>query len=103
MDIHASDPILVAGQQYRRPAGTSSWLVGQSADIIELCRIFLLNLYLKHFGRGRLFELLQREHERHNPATGRAFVMLIVCFLITGLLQADLLARWLAVAGSLFD
>lgn len=86
MDIHASDPVLLAGQQLDQAP--------PSADIMELCKVFLLNLYLRHFGHVRLFEMLQREHERHQLATNRAFALLIVCFATTWLLQTDLL-HWL--------
>lgn len=61
-----------------------------SADIMELCRIFLLNFYMKHFGRVRLFDMLQREHERRNLATNRSYALLLACFTITWLLQSNL-------------
>lgn len=89
MDIHASDPVLIAAKQFRQP--TAGRRLAPSADVLELCRVFLLNFYLRQFGRVRLFELLQREHERHNLATGRAFALLLACFLATWLLQT----RWL--------
>lgn len=95
MDARAMDPILVAGQQH------ADNLERPSADIMELCRIFLMNFYLRHFGRIRLFEILQREHERHQLATNRAFLMLIMLFLATWLLQSDLCNRLLDCLQSL--
>lgn len=120
MDINASDPILVASQQFRRPAvagrdgGAPSDAHRQqpaqplqpvpSADVVQLCRLFLLDFYLKRLGKTRLFELLQREHERNNLASGRAFALLLACFLLTWLLGANygaLLSRLAAWPGQL--
>jgi hypothetical protein len=91
MDFHAADPILVAASQQQRAAINHE---RPSADIMELCRIFLLNLYLKHLGRIRLFQMLQQEHERHQLATNRAVLALVLLFLATWLLQSDLY-HWL--------
>lgn len=85
MDANVLDPVLVAGQQHERGR--------PSADIMELCRVFLLELYMKHLGRVRLFDMLQREHERNQPVTGRLFALLVLFFLTTWLLQSELFHR----------
>lgn len=51
MDINATDPILVALQSQ------------ESADILELCRIFVLNVYIKTYGKIKIFTSLQRAYE----------------------------------------
>lgn len=127
MDLNASDPVLIGTRQLSRNhlddlhapranatnnSRRNSWFferrnIQQSVDILELCRIFLLNFYLKHLGPVRLFEMLQREHERYGLATGRAFALLAGCFLFTWLLQSDfyhtlmnLFVSWLQVLTS---
>lgn len=51
MNINATDPILVALQSQ------------ESADILELCRIFVLNVYIKTYGKIKIFTSLQRAYE----------------------------------------
>jgi len=71
MDSNATDPFLFAMQHY------------QSADIIELCRIFVLDIYMKHYGKSRAFAYLERKHERGQQDTRRAIEALLLLFATT--------------------
>lgn len=51
MDLNATDPVLLAMQTH------------ESADILELCRIFLLNVYLRRYGKIKVFTFLQRAYD----------------------------------------
>lgn len=51
MDMNATDPISIALQSQ------------ESADILELCRIFVLNVYMKTYGKIKVFTFLQRSYE----------------------------------------
>ena len=82
MDLNASDPFLIAARQTR-----SQPQRGASADVLELCRLFLLQAYLKHFGRVQTFDLLQREHESLRLNTRRSLVALLLVFLTTWFLR----------------
>lgn len=118
MDIYASDPILIAAQQLRRhpqqqqqQSHQQQVVVTPNGDIMELCRIFLLNYYLKQFGRARVFQMLEREHLRNSSQVAnisRACLALAACLTLTWFLQSrvyNFLARQvrrLLVARQLF-
>lgn len=78
MDMNSSDPILIAASQ-----STNS---DKSADIIEVCRVFLLDFYLKHYGRVHAFDLLQREQLRLDASL--SILLLIILFALTSILQS---------------
>lgn len=75
---NATDPLLFASQRY------------DSADIIELCMLFLQNVYLKNYGRTRLFVVLQAEHERHHLNARFSIRLLAILLTITWFLQSPI-------------
>lgn len=78
MDGNTTDPLLLALQNY------------ESADLIELCRLYVQNIYLKHYGRTRAFLLLQMEHERYNLDAQRSIKLLLILFALTWFLQSSI-------------
>lgn len=81
--LNATDPFLLALQHYDSP------------DILELCHLFTLNLFMHHYGRTRTFVYLQREHESRNLNIKRSIQALWLLFGLTWLLSSPC-ARQLA-------
>lgn len=75
---NATEPLLLMSRHY------------ESADILELCRLFMQNVYLKHYGRARLFAVLQTEYESQNLNALRSVRMLVTLFAITCFLQSPI-------------
>lgn len=62
MDLNATDTVLLALQAH------------QSADILELFRIFILDVYLKNYGKTKIFTFLQRAYDhRYNRGLKKKF------------------------------
>lgn len=78
MDNNATDPLLFALQRH------------ESADVIELCRIFMLDIYLRYYGRIKIFRMLQFEYERKMWDAKRSVQILIVFFAFTWFLRSSL-------------
>lgn len=78
MDNNATDPLLFAMQPY------------ESADILELCRIFILDVYLKHYGKSKAFVLLQHEYEFKNLSLKLPVQLLLILFTLTWFLNSSL-------------
>jgi len=81
-DLNACDPLLIA----RAHLGGS---VAENGDILELCRIFLLQFYLSTFGRKRLFALLEAEHEQWRVPMREPLLIMVVLFSLTTILQSN--------------
>lgn len=83
MDLNGVDPLLIASMQL-----TSLWSA-PDGNILELCQVFLLNFYLRVYGRQRLFAVLQAEHERRRLNWKPALITLGALFLLTSFMQSN--------------
>lgn len=99
-DLNGADPILIAANSQRRTGarGPQHQTAYGSSDVLELCRIYLLDFYLKHFGKLRAFEWLQEEHERLKLNLRRSILFLLLLLALTKLLQSS---AYHLLAGSL--
>lgn len=78
METNETDPIPFAS------------ICGHSEDLVELCKIFLLDVYMKHFGRNRGLILLNYEHDRKNPNWFYSFQLMLLLFALTWLLKSPI-------------
>lgn len=85
MNANETIPLLLALQHYESP------------DLLELCRLSVLNEYLKIHGKRKTFAYLQRLYELEGKANLRLSIrMLLLLMALTGLLGSSfyrLLAR----------
>lgn len=65
-----------------------------SADVLELCRLFLLDTYLKHFGKNQAFKLLASEHQSTRLNLKGSILVLMSVFALTWVLQSRA-SQWL--------
>lgn len=91
MDLDGGDPLLVA--LHTPPA--------RNPHVVELCRLFVLDFFVKRVGAAKAFELLQHEFEhrwyRDCRLPGR---LLAGVFALTWLLQSPVYNRLLGPAGA---
>lgn len=78
MDSNATDPFMFAMQRH------------ESSDVIELCRLFMLDIYMRYYGRIRIFRMLQFEYERKMGHSKRALQVLVLFFAFTWFLRSSL-------------
>lgn len=76
MDNNITDPYLFSLQEF------------ECSHIVELCRVYLTELYRRHYGSAKLFAWLQFEHERNNLNLSLSIKVLFVLILLTWFLES---------------
>lgn len=90
MDLNASDPIVIASQC-------------NSSDILELCRLFIMDVYIKHIGHNKAFALMRRDYEAKFLDWYDSIRLLIFLFALTWVLKSRVYTIVARLAIVVFD